>query len=209
MGDKMKRKSLQPLLPDLITKLSKIPKLTTAVLYGSAARGELTERSDIDLLLVFDVPHNPETGGELEAAHRALGELKIERRAQLVATNVRAALDPDFLDNICREGVVIYGKPLVLTAEKLQLRPRVIFVYTVAGLPQIKKSQVQRALKGYRVVKRIGGKKYVSEKEGLLDKLGGEKIGKGALMVPQENSQAFESLFKLHGVKYQKMKVWS
>ena len=204
----MKQRSVQPLLSNLIAKLSKIPKLTTAVLYGSAAREELTERSDIDLLLVFDVPHNPETGGELEAAHRTLAELKIERRLGLVATNLRGALDPDFLDNVCREGVVIYGKPLVLTSEKLQLKPYVIFVYSVTGLSQVKKTQLQRALKGYRVVKRVEKKKYVSEKEGLLEQLGAKKIGKGAVIVPQENSQAFESLFKQHGIKYQKMKVW-
>lgn len=204
----MKRRLAKPLLAELVAKLSKVPRLSTAVLYGSAARGELTERSDIDLLLVFDTPHDPETGGELEAAHRVLADLEVERRLQLAATNLREPLDPDFLDNLCREGVVIYGKPLVLTAEKLQLRPHVIFVYSVAGVPQVKKTQLQRALKGYRVLKRVGRKKYVSEKEGLLEQLGAKKIGKGAVMVPQENSPAFESLFRQHGVKYRKMKVW-
>lgn len=200
--------SIGSLIAELIPKLSRIPKLSTAVLYGSAARDELTETSDIDLLLVFDVPHNPETGGELEAAHRILGEVRTERKLQLVAANLEHALDPDFLDNISREGIVIYGKPLLLTTERLKLAPHVVYTYTVAGLPQLKKSRLQRSLKGYRVVKRVGKRKYRSEKEGLLKTLRARKLGKGVLMIKQENSKALEETFRQHGIKYSKFKVW-
>lgn len=200
--------SLGSLIAELVVKLSRVPKLSTAILYGSAARGELTETSDVDLLLVFDVPHNPETGGELEAAHRVLGEVKTERKLQLVATNLQHALEPDFLDNISREGIVIYGKPLLLTAERLKLTPHVVYTYSVAGLPQLKKSQFQRAIRGYRVVKRVGRRRYVSEGEGLLKTLKAKKIGKGVLMVEQENSGALEDVLGQHGIKYSKFKVW-
>lgn len=200
--------SMGPLIADLIVKLSRIPKLSTAILYGSAARGELTETSDIDLLLVFDVPHNPETGGELEAAHRILGEVKTERKLQLVATNLKHALEPDFLDSMCREGIVIYGKPLLLTTEGLKLTPRVAYTYSMAGLSQLKKSRFQRALKGYRVVKQVGKRRYVSEREGLLKTLEVKKLGKGVLMVGQENSRAIEEVLGQHDIKYSKFKVW-
>lgn len=189
-------------------KLTRIPKLTTAILYGSAARGELTETSDIDLMLVFDVPHNPETGGELEVAHRILGETKTERKLQIVATNLQQALEPDFLDNISREGTIIYGKPIILTTENLQLKPYVIYTYSVANIPQIKKTMLQRALKGYKVTREIKGKLYKSEKNGLLKILGAKKLGKGVIMVPQENSKEIEKLFTQHDVKNTKMKIW-
>jgi len=200
--------SIGSLISEITVKLPMIPKLTTAILYGSAARGELTETSDIDLLLIFDVPHNPETGGELEKAHRILGEIETKRKLQIVATNLKQALEPDFLDNICREGVMIYGKPLVLTPEKLQLKPYILFTYSVAGLPQIKKSQLQRALKGYKVIRKIRGKEYKSEKEGMLKALQAKKLGKGVIMVPQENSKALEELFLQHKVKHTKVKIW-
>ncbi|MBS7643633.1 nucleotidyltransferase domain-containing protein [Candidatus Bathyarchaeota archaeon] len=54
-------------------------------------KGELTENSEIDLLLIFDVPHNPETGGELEKAHRILGEIKTQRKLQIVAKGYMVA----------------------------------------------------------------------------------------------------------------------
>ena len=204
----MIQESILPLISEILPRITRIPKLTTAILYGSAARGELTEASDIDLMLIFDVPHNPETGGELEVAHRILGEIKTERRLQIIATNLKQALDPDFLDNISREGLIIYGKPVILTTENLQLKPYVIYTYTVKGLPQMKKSRLQRALKGYKVVRKLGGKVYKSEKNGLLKTLQAKKLGKGVMMVPQENSKALEKLFTQHNIKHVKIKAW-
>lgn len=204
----MLQEAIRPLIYEIAAKLPKIPNLATAILYGSAAREELTETSDIDLFLIFDVPHNPETGGELEAAHKILGDINTKRRLQIVATNLEQALEPDFLDNISREGIIIYGKPLVLTSEKLQLKPYVLFTYSVAGLPQIKKSRLQRALKGYKVVTKIRGKEYRSEKEGLLRALQAKKLGKGVIMVLQEKSKALEELFIQHKVKHTKVKIW-
>lgn len=201
-------KSTQKLIAELAAKLSEVPQLTTAVLYGSAAREELTETSDIDLLLIFDIPHSPETGGELEEAHRVLGELKTRRKIQLVATNLREPLDPDFLDNLCRDGIVVYGRPLVLSPEKLQLRPHVIYTYSVAGLSQVNKTRLQRALAGYRVVRKVGRKRYVSEKEGVLKTLHAKRIGKGVIVVPQENSKAIDELLAQHDVKHSKFKIW-
>lgn len=204
----MLQETTRPLVYEIVANLPKIPKLTTAILYGSAVRGELTETSDIDLLLIFDVPHNPETGGELEAAHKILGNIKTKRRLQIVATNREQTLEPDFLDNITREGVIIYGKPLVLTPEKLQLKSYILYTYSVTGLPQIKKTQLQRALKGYKIIRKIKGKEYKSEKEGMLKLLKAKKLGKGVVMVPQENFKALEELFTQHNVKYSKVKIW-
>jgi len=159
-------------------------------------------------MLVFDVPHNPETGGELEAAHRILSETKTERKIQIIATNLQQALEPDFLDNISREGIIIYGKPVILTTENLQLKPYVIYSYSVANVPQIKKTMLQRALKGYKITRKIKGKEYRSEKNGLIQMLEAKKLGKGVIMVPQKNSKEIEKLFTQHDVKHTKMKTW-
>lgn len=159
-------------------------------------------------MLVFDIPHNPETGGELEAAHRILGEIETQRKLQIVATNLQQTLEPDFLDNISREGIIIYGKPIILTTENLRLKPYIIYTYSVAKVPQIRKTMLQRALKGYKVTRKIKGKVYKSEKNGLLKMLEAKKLGKGVIMVPQRNSKAIEKLFTQHDIKHTKMKAW-
>lgn len=158
-------------------------------------------------MLIFDVPHNPEVGGELEAAHKILSEIKTERKLQIVATNLQQALDPDFLDNVSREGTIIYGKPIILTTENLQLKPYVIYTYSVANVPQIRKTMLQRALKGYKITRKIKGKLYKSEKNGLLQILKAKKLGKGVIMVPQKNSKEIEKLFTQHDIKHTKMKA--
>jgi hypothetical protein len=40
----------------------------------------------------------------------------------------------------------------------------IIYIYSVANVPQIKKTMLQRALKGYKVTRKTKGKVYKSEK---------------------------------------------
>lgn len=204
----MIQKSLQPVLVEIISKLPQIPHLTTAILYGSVVRGEFTETSDIDLMLIFDVSHNPETGGELEQAHKILGQIKTERKIQIVAYNLRQALDPDFLDNIAREGIIIYGRPLVISLDKLRLSPHIIYTYSLTGIDQARKSGFQRALSGYKIVKKVKKKIYKSESPGALKTLNARKLGKGSVIIPQENAKAFEELLRRYKLKYWEIKVW-
>ncbi len=200
--------NIKTLLSEIIIRLAQIPRLTTAVLYGSAVRDELTETSDIDLMLIFDVKHNPETGGELEKALSILGQIETKRKIQIVAHNLKQTMDPDFFDNIVREGIIIYGKPLVVTPEKTRLKPYIIFAYSVAGLPQVRKSSFQRAMYGYSVTKKLKKKTYKSEDVGALKMLDGKKLGKGVVLLPQENAKDFEGTLKRYKVKYIKHKVW-
>ena len=146
--------------------------------------------------------------GELEAAHRILSEIPTDRKLQIVAVSQPQSLEPDFLDNISREGTIIYGKPMILTTEDLQLRPYVIYNYSVANIPQIQKTMLYRALSGYKITRRTRGRDYRSEKKGMLEMLEAKKLGKGVIMVPQRNCRAIEKLFVQHGTKFTRMKVW-
>jgi hypothetical protein len=107
-----------------------------------------------------------------------------------------------------REGIMTCGKPIILTAENLQLKPYVICTDPVAHVLQIKKTMLQRALRGYRIVRKTGGKVYKSEKTGLLQMLEAKNLGKGVIMVPQRNAEAIEKLFTQHYIKHTKTKVW-
>jgi len=42
----------------------------------------------------------------------------------------------------------------------------------------------------------------------MLKALQAKKLGKGVIMVPQENSKALEELFLQHKVKHTKVKIW-
>ena len=83
----------------------------------------------------------------------------------------------------------------------------IIYTSSVANVPQIKKTMLQRALKGYKVTRKTKGKVYKSEKTGLLKMLEAKKLGKAVIMVPQRNSKTIEKLFTQRDIKHTKMKA--
>jgi predicted nucleotidyltransferase len=85
---------------------SKFPAVTGAILYGSRAKGNFREGSDIDLTLLG----NEVTHDILGAIHHDLDDLLLPDTIDLSIKNKlsHAAL----LDHIHRVGVVFYEKPL-------------------------------------------------------------------------------------------------
>jgi len=65
---------LMPLM-EFIRRAHEIPNLKGAVLFGSVVKGELTKKSDIDILLLFDTDHNPEIGDEMDGALRLSSDI--------------------------------------------------------------------------------------------------------------------------------------
>ena len=60
----------------LAQKLGEIKTLDEAVLFGSAARGEMHKKSDIDILLLFNAKHDPELREEANLVHKIAGEIE-------------------------------------------------------------------------------------------------------------------------------------
>jgi len=197
------QKEFLAILPELIKKLQDVPRLQTAMIYGSAARGELKESSDIDLMLIFDIETNPELK-ELEIAARILSEIQTERKIQIFATNLKESLDTDFVQRILREGIIIFGKPLVVHKDKIKLNPYVLFEYSMKDLSRKLKTNIMRALRGYHMKKG----KYISKKGGLLDIEEVRKLGKGVVLVPYEHAKSFQETFEINQAKFSKINLW-
>ena len=66
MGVIMIPEELKLPLIDFADKISKMPNLIGVILFGSAVTGDMSKKSDVDLLLVFDTDHDPEMGKEAE-----------------------------------------------------------------------------------------------------------------------------------------------
>ena len=82
------------------------------ILFGSAARGEVGQESDIDLLVVVDDDAPPEILGArsvYEARSRYHGAVDIlPCRASVLAARARAR--GSFADIVLREGVTVYER---------------------------------------------------------------------------------------------------
>ena len=53
------QKTIQSLLPQYLAEVQQIygPHLKSVILYGSYARGDYTEDSDIDIMILVDLPN--------------------------------------------------------------------------------------------------------------------------------------------------------
>ena len=175
------------LVSELFFAAQRIPKLRQLVLYGSIAKGEEDRRSDVDLLLVFDTKEDPERTklARLAMAEigRAFSAAKCERRPQLMLTNLRD-VDREFIRNVSKEGIVVWGKPLVLKGEEI-LKPKVLFEYRVGGKSDPRKVRFYRALKLVKA----------------------EKL-RSVLIVDPEDADDIEQIFKLNQVEYERKELW-
>lgn len=182
----MVREGYKRLVSELFFAAQEIPKLTHLVLYGSVSRGEDDRRSDIDLLLVFDSDKDPEKTDIAAVAHEKIGkafaDAGCEKAAQLTFTNLKN-IDSSFLERIAREGIIIWGKPLVLS-DKI-LKPKVLFEYKVGGGSRPEK------VKFYRAVRNINAKKI-----------------KSGILVDEGNVEDAEKIFKLNRIEYRKSRIW-
>lgn len=175
------------LISELFFAAQRIPKLRQLVLYGSIAKGEEDRRSDVDLLLVFDTKEDPDRTKLARVATaeigRAFAAAKCERSPQLMLTNLRD-VDREFIKNVSKEGIVVWGRPLVLKGEEI-LKPKVLFEYRVGGKSDPRKVRFYRAL-GFAKAEKL----------------------RSALIVDPEDADDIEQILKLNQVKYERKELW-
>lgn len=178
------------------------------LLFGSVARGEADARSDVDLLVILDE-------GQGDDVKAALGEIALDvsrefdRDISLLVTDPHmSGLDRKFLEAALSEGVVLYSRKLSLEAGPLRLEPFVVFSIDMSDLERPEKLRLERALYGRRTKKRRGERVYVSETKGLLEELGGTRLGRGVVLVPSRGEKVLEGLLKRFGARYSKLRVW-
>jgi predicted nucleotidyltransferase len=185
---------IRPLLGEFIAHAREIPGLVSAVLYGSAARGELHAKSDIDVLLLFDTDHDPELGEEARIAQRIGREAALRTRCpytfSFVINDVKELkqLDSDYVWNAAKEGVVIWSRPeCVLPLSALPIAPYLLLTYELAELSAKDKRAVHRALYGYRTRRAVAGKVYESASAGLVQgKI--RRLADGVILSPASES---------------------
>jgi len=186
---------------DFIDNANRIPNLVGVVLFGSAVTGEISKKSDIDMLLIFDTDHNPEVGEEARIAQKIATEISMKHDLvhpfSFVIVNKRSLekLDPDFLWNVCKDGIMIWGRPEDILVEKdiPFLKPMVLVRYSISGLSDKDKRRFLRSL--------------YSSKKRLIDK-DTEKVGPGTLLLDAKKFDELRDVLDRFNVKYSMKRIW-
>lgn len=175
------------------------------ILFGSAARDEATEDSDLDLLVI---PRSPRSEELVLRAIRGEEDRQDVPIATFVAGPTLHDLDRQLVESILREGKVLVGKMPKVDVRDLDLEPVRLVAFDLRGLPVAKKMRLARELFGYETRKRYDGKTYVRKVPGKLKEWGGRKIGRGTVLIPERVTGALDRLLRSYGAKRILLPMW-
>lgn len=180
--------------------------LRSAILFGSSARGTAREDSDIDVLLLV-------SGARIEKLRKEIHDIEsafdVNVSPMILEAREFRRLDRQFLDSVLRDGVPLAGETPAVSVQDLRLRPIRIVSFDVSHLPPSEKMRLYRALDGYATVKRRGRKRYERRVTGFLDEVGGQRVGRGAVVVPESGVPRLEELLSSVGAKRWTVAAWS
>ncbi len=166
-------------------------KLFDIILYGSVVKGK-DEPRDIDIALIFLDAGIKE---RLEIAQKFKKNLPKGLKFDIQTLNAADFFDAGFF---ARHGILIEGYSLVSNkkfSEKLGFKGYSLFSYKLGNLDHNKKTLFIYSLSGR------------GETEGMVKKVNGESIGRGAFFVPIENSLIFEQFLDKWRIKYLKRNI--
>lgn len=177
------------------------------ILFGSVARGEATQRSDIDLCII--VSSGRSRVEKFVSATILHIEKKHNMNIQYVFTDAGfTRMNKQFLDTILREGRVIHGKLPEIPIQKLDLEPYSLIKYNLVHLPQSEKMKISRMLFGKETQKVYKGKVYVSKKKGFLMECGGIRTGIASLLIPSKYARKIVNELRGYGAQVRVIPAW-
>lgn len=188
-------------------RLSELSEVAAVVLYGSVARGEAGVKSDVDLLVIV-AKKSRALSREIERIVE--GAERGTRIVHSIATPKELASSPSFAFDVARDGIVLYKNPRTALSLPLGLKERgaTIYSFDARGLTQPQRVAFNRGLYGSVHSKTVGGKEKKYAYSGLLERVGGEKLGGGAVLVSSKAEKQFEELFAFHGIPFRKTRVF-
>jgi len=140
-------------------------------------------------------------GKEAEIAHKVASDISVKYDLPypfsfvFVNKGNMIEIESDFLWNVVKEGVVIWGKPqdILMKSPHPSLEPLMLIKYSVKELNEKNKRKFLRWL-------------YTSKKK-IIEKRE-EKLGPGVLLIKAEKFEETKRVFDKFNVKYSTKKIW-
>ena len=178
-------------------------KINNIILFGSTARGDFTEKSDIDLF--FDIKNRDEIKNienilknKLSKFYKSLifknwNQKGVKRE---ISVHVGILNEWKLKRSIISNGIVLYGKYREIPGNLKQY----IIIVNDSIKDIAKRNKVEREILGRKE------KKYI--KDGVLKSLGGNVLSNRVLIIPAENSDKIIALFNKEKVHFKLYEIW-
>jgi|SRR3989344_1503584 len=181
-----------------------IPKIDVdeIILFGSVARGEATESSDIDLFFNAKDKFN-EKKNLIEEEIKKFYKSQIYEQYNLRGIKNKFSFEIGNLNSwklkrsIISEGIVLYGKYKELPSN---LKGNVLF--NLAPIKDVtKRNRIMRALYGRKE------KNYISK--GIIKELNGKEISSSVFIIPLDKSEKVRTILEKERVEFNFFEFWS
>ena len=185
--------------------LSSVRKI---ILFGSIVRGDFHPDSDIDLFI--DTLSAPQIE-KIVQKEQSLFEKRIEKTWELRGIALPFKIQVGDLNHprweVLRDQIAQYGKIIYGPYEQAprDLQHYTLLTYDLGALKQKKKMSFIRAVYGYKSKK---GKVEYSKK-GLLEEVGGQRVGTNSLLVPRDKVREIRSLFNSYRLTPRIKDIWA
>ena len=183
-------------------RIKNIDGVLQVVLFGSVARGEDTRESDIDIAVI----HN------YKDKFKIMDEVNKNKPDKIQTTFVNISQLPEeteLVGAISGEGLLLYGSPVSIKLEKLDLKAKILVSYSLASLPQTEKVKVNRALYGSISKSTFKKKEYITKTRGFITEPGIEKINDGVFLIDRRLAPKIVNMLKRFKVTVREIPVWS
>lgn len=181
--------------------LPKLRNIDEIVLFGSSARDEADEKSDIDLFFnTTDKSNEKIVGGELEKFYRSKVFETFSQKGikNTISFNVGELDNWKLKRSIISEGIILYSRRYKGVPENL------------TGFVLFNLSPVKGVAKRNKIIRKLFGrkeKKYSSI--GFIEKVHGKKVSPTSFIVSLKDSQVAISLLKSEKINYSLFEFWS
>lgn len=183
--------------------------LRQIILYGSAARGDYTKESDIDLF--FDIMEDKKKANILEKEVTKIKknfllssridkwkQLHVKNELSLLIGNLEEKKWIDLRRSLSFHGFLLWSRFIAVPKEKLN--PYLLLKWKVEGRESKKRVALARKLYGYTQKK----KRY----PGMLEKFKAQSWGRGLAVIPAEHINHFRELMNRLKIKYNMKDVY-
>jgi len=185
-------------LSEIVAAVKTVNGVIGIVLFGSAARGEADEGSDIDLLVLFE-DEDKMRRNEWEVTRRI--PPNIFAQSICVCPSTLKRMNPVFVQSVFRDGIILYMQyPWMLRSSLANTVYSLLVAYSLECLSQKDKQKIDYKLFG----RMIGRHRYT----GLVEKHGGKRLGRGSFLIPKRDAETILNLLDEHNVRYELTEVY-
>lgn len=184
-----------------IKQISDLKNVKNIILFGSVARGEATEKSDVDLFIELFASDKKVTR-EIEGIKKDFFE-SMRFKQYWALQNINNELNimvgtfeewRELKNSVISNGILLYGKFNALPDGK-----NALIVSWRDVKPNAKRVYFNKKIFGYT--------HHQKHYPGILQRYSGQKLGKGAILIPTEAQKEIQDLLKKFKISTKILKV--